>query len=320
MQYKDWLREWLESYVKPSSKQKTYIRYSEIVSGHIIGSLGDYEMGELTPLILQRFTTELLQSGNLKTGKGLSANSVNGIITVIQNSLKVAYTIGQISEYTADKIKRPKAREKQVTCFTPIEQKQIEQAVLNGKKAKMFGVVLCLYTGLRIGELLALEWSDIDFQKGIISVTKSCHDGKDDNGQFARITDTPKTQTSEREIPFPKQLIPYLRNLKKDSNSIYVVASDSDKLISVRAYQRSFELFLKRLRIPHKGFHSLRHTFATRALECGMDVKTLSEILGHKNANVTLNRYVHSLMNHKREMMNRLGKTLSISIQKASNQ
>lgn len=246
MQYREWLMEWLECYVKPSSKQKTYIRYSEIVSQHIIRSLGDYEMSELTPLILQRFTTELLQSGNLKTGKGLSANSVNGIITVIQNSLKVAYAIGQISEYTADKIKRPKAREKQVTCFTPTEQKQIEQAVLNGKKAKMFGVVLCLYTGLRIGELLALEWSDIDFQKGIISVSKSCHDGKDENGKFARITDTPKTETSEREIPFPKQLIPYLRNLKKDSKSVYVVASDSDKLISVRAYQRSFELFLKR--------------------------------------------------------------------------
>ena len=195
-------------------------------------------------------------------------------------------------------------------CFTPTEQKQIEQAVINGKKPKMFGVVLCLYTGLRIGELLALEWNDIDFQKGIINVCKSCHDGKDDSGKFARITDTPKTETSQRVIPFPKQLIPYLRNLKKDSNSVFVVASDSDKLISVRAYQRSFELFLKRLHIPHKGFHSLRHTFATRALECGMDVKTLSEILGHKNANVTLNRYVHSLMEHKREMMNRLGKLL----------
>lgn len=310
MKYRDWLNEWIEHYVKPSSKQKTYIRYSEIVSQHIVRSLGDYEMEELTPLILQCFATELLQSGNLKTGKGLSANSVNGIITVIQNSLKVAYSIGQISGYTADKIKRPKAREKQVTCFTPIEQKQIEQAVLSGKKAKMFGVVLCLYTGLRIGELLALEWGDVDFQKGIISVSKSCHDGKNENGQFARITDTPKTATSAREIPFPKQLIPYLRNLKKDSKSIYVISSDSDKLISVRAYQRSFELFLKRLNIPHKGFHSLRHTFATRALECGMDVKTLSEILGHKNANVTLNRYVHSLMEHKKDLMNRVGKLL----------
>lgn len=218
MQYKKWLREWLESYIKPSSKQKTYIRYSEIVSQHIVGSLGDYEMGELTPLILQRYTTELLQSGNLKTGKGLSANSVNGIITVIQNSLKVAYAIGQILEYTAGKIKRPKAREKQVTCFTPTEQKQIEKAVLNGKKSKMFGVVLCLYTGLRIGELLALEWTDIDFQKETITISKSCYDGKDNEGKFTHIIDTPKTETSEREIPFPKQLIPYLRNLKKNNN------------------------------------------------------------------------------------------------------
>ncbi len=105
-------------------------------------------------------------------------------------------------------------------------------------------------------------------------------------------------------------MIPYLRNLKKDSDSDYVIVSDTEKPISVRAYQRSFELFLKKLGIPHKGFHSLRHTFATRALECGMDVKTLSEILGHKNANITLNRYVHSLMEHKKEMMNRLGKLL----------
>lgn len=310
MQYKYWLKEWLECYVKPSSKQKTYIRYSEIVSQHIVGSLGDYEMGELTPLILQRFTTELLQSGNLKTGKGLSANSVNGIITVIQSSLKVACAIGQILEYTVDKIKRPKTREKQVTCFTPTEQKQIEKAILNSKRAKMFGVVLCLYTGLRIGELLALEWKDIDFQNGTISITKTCYDGKSNNGKFTRITDTPKTQTSQRIIPFPKQLISYLKNIKRQNNSNYVVSSDSDKLLSVRAYQRSFELLLKKLNIPHKGFHSLRHTFATRALECGMDVKTLSEILGHKNANVTLNRYVHSLMDHKRDMMNRLGKLL----------
>lgn len=310
MQYQQWLKEWLESYVKPSAKQKTYIRYSEIVEQHIIPKLGSYNMEELTPIILQHFTTELLQSGNLKTGGGLSANSVNAIISVIQNSLKVARAMEIVSEYSADKIKRPKVREKQVTCFTPNEQKQIEQAILNGKKPKMFGIILCLYTGLRIGELLALEWKDMDFQKGTLSVTKTCHDGKDSNGNFARITDTPKTDTSHRIIPFPKQLIPYLRNLKKNSKSEYVVANESNRVISIRAYQRSFELFLKRLSIPHKGFHSLRHTFATRALECGMDVKTLSEILGHKNANVTLNRYVHSLMEHKREMMNRLGKLL----------
>lgn len=310
MKYKQWLIEWLDCYVKPSSKQKTYMRYSEIVSQHILGNLGEYEMGDLTPIILQRFIIELLQRGNLKTGEGLSANTVNGIITVIQSSLKLAYSIGQVPEYFADKIKRPRAIEKQIVCFSLKEQKAIEQSVLSGKKTKMFGVVLCLYTGLRIGELLALEWKDVDLNRGVISVIKSCHDGKNREGKFARIIDTPKTKTSEREIPIPKQLIGYLRSIKNDSKSNYVVTSDSDKPISVRAYQRRFEIFLKKLNIPHRGFHSTRHTFATRALECGMDVKTLSEILGHKNPNITLSRYVHSLTDHKREMMNRLGKLL----------
>ncbi len=279
-----------------------------------MGTLGNYEMNALTPLILQRFTKELLHNGNIKTGKGLSANSVNGIITVIQNSLKEACAIGHITEYTADKIKRPKVREKQITSFTPAEQKLIEHAVLSGKKSKMFGVVLCLYTGLRIGELLALEWKDIDFSNGTISVTKTCYDGKDNNGKYTRITDTPKTPTSQRVIPFPKQLISYLKSVRKQDKSDFVVSSGSNKSLSVRAYQRSFELLLKKLNISHKGFHALRHTFATRALECGMDVKTLSEILGHKNATVTLNRYVHSLMEHKKDMMNRVGKLFTMAV------
>jgi integrase len=89
-----------------------------------------------------------------------------------------------------------------------------------------------------------------------------------------------------------------------------MIAGNNGKVVSVRSYQQSFECLLKNLHIDHKGFHSLRHTFATRAIECGMDIKTLSEILGHKNPTITLNRYAHSLMDHKREMMNKLGKLL----------
>ena len=107
--------------------------------------------------------------------EGLAANSVNGIITVIQSSLKLAYTLGELKEYTADKIKRPKTKEKEVSCFTLPQQKKIEQAVLTSKKPKLFGIVLCLYSGLRIGELLALEWSDIDFNKGAIAEYETQH-------------------------------------------------------------------------------------------------------------------------------------------------
>ena len=112
-----------------------------------------------------------------------------------------------------------------------------------------------------------------------------------------------------RVIPIPKQVIPYLKKLKKISGGGYVIFG-SGKPIPVRSYQRSFELMLKNLQIPHRGFHALRHTFATRALECGMDVKTLSEILGHKNPMITLNRYAHSMLSYKSTMMNRVGRLL----------
>ena len=308
MKYGIWLDEWFCNYIRPSSKRKTCERYSEIIEKRLKVKLGEYELNELTPLILQRYITELIESGNMKTGKGLAANSVNGIITVIQNSLKLAYALGTIKEYAADKIRRPKTKEKEVTCFTLSEQKKIERAALAGKKTKWLGIVVCLYTGLRIGELLALEWKDVDFQKGMLTVSKSRHEGKDENGRYAQIVESPKTVSSRRCIPLPKQILCELRMLKRKSRSVYVI-SNGESSIPVRSYQRSFERLLKKLDIPHKGFHALRHTFATRALECGMDVKMLSELLGHKDPAVTLRRYVHSLMEQKKEMMNKVGNT-----------
>lgn len=308
MKYGIWLDEWFCNYIRPSSKRKTCERYSEIIEKRLKLKLGEYELDELTPLVLQRYITELIESGNMKTGKGLAANSVNGIITVIQNSLKLAYALGTIKEYAADKIRRPKTKEKEVTCFTLSEQKKIERAALAGKKTKWLGIVVCLYTGLRIGELLALEWKDVDFQKGVLTVSKSRHEGKDENGRYAQIVESPKTVSSRRCIPLPKQILCELRMLKRKSRSAYVI-SNGESSIPVRSYQRSFERLLKKLDIPHKGFHALRHTFATRALECGMDVKMLSELLGHKDPAVTLRRYVHSLMEQKKEMMNKVGNT-----------
>ncbi|MBR1676532.1 MAG: site-specific integrase [Clostridia bacterium] len=308
MKYKEWLEEWLAHYVKPSAKIRTYERYRELTL-HIVPKIGECDLNELSPILLQKFVSDLLSSGNRKTGKGLSANTVNAVISVVQSSLRTASTIGLTDTYSADKIKRPKITEKLVECFSLTEQKAIEQAVLNGKKPKLIGIVICLYTGLRIGELLALEWTDIDFTKGIITVSKSCHYGRDQDGKYARFIDTPKTYHSIREIPIPKQLIPLLKKHRKDSNCDFVV-SDHGNPVAVRSYQRSFELLQRKLKIRRRGFHALRHTFATRAIECGMDVNTLSEILGHKSPTITLNRYAHSLLEHKTEMMNRIGKLL----------
>ena len=309
MLYKTWLADWLTNYVMPSAKDKTYTRYADIVNHHLIPKLGDYEMEELTPIIVQKYITELMQNGNLRNGKGLSANSVNSIITVIQGSMATAHLLGLVSVYEMDKLKRPKANEKSIECFTPAEQKMLEKAVMDDRRVKMKGIIICLYTGLRIGELLALEWKDIDLNKAELTVNKTCHDGKNREGIYCRITDTPKTSHSARLIPIPKQLLPMLREMKKHSSSDQVITGKNGPL-AVRSYQRSFELLQNRLGIPRRGFHALRHTFATRAIECGMDIKSLSEILGHKNPTITLNRYVHSLMEHKKSMMDKLGRLL----------
>ena len=304
MKYQHWLDIWLKNYVKPSAKERTYIRYEQLVRTHIAPKIGDADLNALTPIVLQSFVTELSACGNVKTGNGLSANTVNAVISVLQNSLRTAHLLGYARDYTANMIKRPKLNERKIECFTLAEQKRIEAAVFGSRKTKMFGIVLCLYTGLRVGELIALQWKDIDLQKGLLTVSRSCHDASD-----GIAFDEPKTASSRRVIPLPKQLLPHLKRIKKSSNSAFVVSADGNA-VSVRSYQRSFELLLKKLHIAHRGFHSLRHTFATRALECGMDVRTLSEILGHKNPTVTLNRYAHSLLEHKAAMMNRLGKLL----------
>ena len=142
MKYIDWLVQWLENYIHPSVKVRTYERYRLIIEQHIKDKIGSIELNDLSPLVLQSFITELLQSGNRKTGKGLSANSVNAVISVIQSSLKTAHLLGLTKEYTADKLKRPKLKEKPVECFTLAEQKKIEQAVLTGKKDKLYGILL----------------------------------------------------------------------------------------------------------------------------------------------------------------------------------
>lgn len=305
MKYGIWLERWLDNFIKPSVKQQTFDFYYQLCNNHIKPSLGEISINKLTALDIQKFIISLDTCGNLKTGRGLSSNYINSIINVVQGSLKTACDLGIISQNFTGKIRRPKVIEKRVECFSLDEQRQIENAVLNHKKKKMLGVILCLYTGLRIGELLALTWDDINFQQGYINVTKSAHDCKI-NGRYEKVIGSTKSPTSNRIIPLPPQLIPLLSAWKTESTCDFLI-SDGSKPTYVRSYQSSFSSLLVKLGIAHKGFHSLRHTFATRALECGMDVKTLSEILGHKNSTVTLNRYAHSMYEHKVQMMNKIG-------------
>ena len=298
MKYREWLEQWLNNYVKTSCKQRTWALYAQTIEQRILPYLGEKELHELTPPLLQQFVTELI----VNREKPLAANTINGTISVVKSSLKMAYNMGYLPEYNADKICRPRCIEKKVECLSVIEQKKLENYILHANKIKLYGIVICMYTGLRLGELLALVWDNVDMKECKITVSSTAYylDGK-------RIEDTPKTAQSMRTIPFPRQILPMFKVLYKKRTTQYVIEEHGSPICN-RSYQRTFELILRKLDIQRKGFHSLRHTFATRALECGMDVKTLSELLGHKNPTVTLNRYAHSMLEYKIQMMNKLGK------------
>ena len=210
----------------------------------------------------------------------------------------------------SDKIKLPMATEKPVTAFEKREQENIEKYCLSSNKTNYLGIVVCIYTGIRLGELLALTWNDIDFKSGIMTISKTAYRIKQ-NGKPQVVISKPKTKNSSRLIPLPKQLLVILKRVKRISKSDFVLSTRTGGIVGTRAYQKTYERILKKLDIPYKNFHSLRHTFATRAIEMGMDVKTLSEILGHKNPVITLQRYTHSMLSYKTEMMNKMGKMLN---------
>ena len=300
MKYREWLEQWL-FLVKPSIKQCTYERYTSVVKIHLKPNLGEYDIDDLTARHIQTLIANL--SGAYSPG------TINCIAFVAKRSLLCAEELEVRQTRLNCKMRYRLRYKRDIKCLTVANQMKLEKYVSNSEIPKLFGITICLYTGLRVGELLALKWSDIDFKNSIIYVNSTCHDIYTNAG-YEKLIVAPKTFTSKREIPLPKRIIPGLKDLSKASKSDFVISGKDGQVVSKRSYESTFGSVLKKIGLPHMGLHSLRHTFATRALESGMDVKTLSEILGHKNAAITLNCYVHSLSEHKRAMMNKVGKNL----------
>lgn len=311
MKLKEWLDTWLNKYQKITIKLRTYLKYEDIINKHINPILGDYELDNLTSNVLQDFVLYKLNNGNLVSKEKLSDNSVIAIVSLLKQALRQAVFLGVASTQYTSHIKLPTIKEKEIMAFNRLEQQKLETYCFKSKP-NYIGIIICLYTGIRLGELLALTWDDIDFDKKLLRVNKTVYTITK-NGKNEAYIDKPKTKQSNRIIPLPKQLISLLKKNKKKSISNYIITTKTEGIVQNRSYQKTFKSILRKCNIPYKNFHSLRHTFATRALELGMDVKTLSEILGHKNSTITLNRYSHSLLEHKVEFMNKVGKLLDIS-------
>lgn len=301
MQLKTWLHIWLDKYERYSIKLRTFLKYQEIIQQHINPILGEYELENLNYEIIQIFVIEKIEHGNLLNHTSLSTNTVRSIVSVLKQSFKQAIALKIIVNNPMSFVKIPPSTEKEVCAFDRKEQKIIENFCLNHTRKNYIGIVICLYTGIRLGELLALTWEDIDFEKKTMRINKTSFFSK---GKI--YVDIPKTKCSNRIIPLPQNILKILWKRYKKSQSLYIITTRENGMVAVRSFQKTFASILRKCHIPYRNFHSLRHTFATRAMEMGMDVKTISEILGHKNAMITLARYSHSLFEYKVKMMNRL--------------
>jgi len=208
----------------------------------------------------------------------------------------------------------PKHQQQTMRVFSRQEQASLEMILTHELDVHKLGILLCLYTGLRIGEICALRWQDISADFSTISIQQTIQRIKNFNGDEHKtkiIIDTPKSQRSVRVIPIPKFLSPYLRKFARESGA-YFLGTKENTFTEPRTMQNHFARNIKAANIINANFHTTRHTFATRCIEAGVDIKSLSEILGHASVNITLNCYVHSLFDQKRESMNKLEKYIRI--------
>ncbi len=297
MTVSDWFDKWLDS--QKRIKRSSYTTYSSNINKHIKKKLGKIKLKMLTDEHIQNFVDDL--------SKELAAKSVRSVFSILRLGLTDAYE-KNLSVELCRKIKLPKVKRKEVKVFTKVEQKAIEQYIEQSVHPNDIGIIICFYTGIRIGELCALDLNrDIDLKRGVISIQHTLYRVKSEKGnkKTELKISTPKSESSIRDIPLPKFLIAKLSAIENGSGFLI---QKNGKFIEPNVYARRYKKILQELDIPYRKFHSTRHTFATRALEIGMDIKTLSEILGHSSPTVTLNLYSHSLPEHKKKEMDRLGK------------
>lgn len=305
--FNDVLRMWMESN-KIKFKGATQHKYQSMIDVHIAPYLGDIPVSKLSSAIINSYLNKKLDNGRVDGKGGLSPSYVNTMMLIIKSAIRFAVN-EQMCSPLKTPICKPSLNKPEITILSRAEQSKLERYAVENPDTTALGVLISLYAGLRIGEICALKWSDIDFASRVIHVRSTVSRVRADNSgcdaKTQLIIDKPKTKASLRDIPISDYLLKTLMAARKKAISPYVVSESAD-FLSPRTYEYRYHRLLSKCGIKAINYHALRHTFATRCIEVGMDVKTLSEILGHTDVSITLNTYMHSSMELKRLQLEKL--------------
>lgn len=302
---------WLIS-VKPQLKESSYIKYSNLLHTYVFPEFSDASLEQITAARLHSFCEKLLNCGGASQ-KGLSSKTVSDILSLIRNIIHFAEMLGFHIPCTGKEITiRQSASE--LTVLTRSDQECLCQYLYSHLSERSLGILLCLFTGIRIGELCALKWEDISFSEKTVYIHQTMQRLQllnTDTQKTSVIITAPKSKCSVRMIPLPANLINLIQKNFPDRHGFFLTGETSS-YVEPRTMQNFFKEIQIQCGICPVNFHALRHTFATRCVELGFDVKSLSEILGHASVNITMNRYVHPSMELKQENMQKLSLLLAV--------
>lgn len=278
--------QWLE-FKKQDIKESTYIKYHNIISKHIKPFFGNLYINSLQDEDIQKFAL-------LLKNKDLSNKSVRDILSVVSSIFNYSQKIGVYTDNIHIEDLYPKSEKRQIKILPDDERIRLESYLLKSNNPEKFGILLALYSGMRIGEICALKWSNINLQTETISVVQTLQrlQDRENKGKTKILISEPKSQSSKRIIPIPAFLTQLLIKIKPQTADAFLISGNQNP-IEPKTLQNKYKRFLKECNIPYINFHTLRHTFATRCVEVGFDIKSLSEILGHSSVGRTWNTYAH---------------------------
>ncbi len=301
--YKELLNEWLQN-SRIRYKQSTYVKYQYLIERHLIPVIGDKEVSSLSVTEINTLLGDKLKNGGLTNGKALSPSYVRTMALIMKSALNYA-VLEEFCCPVKSEIYKPVIKQSRVPILSHTEFCHLSAYCHEHLNFTSIGILIALNTGLRVGEICALRWKDIDIDSHLLHVNNTVSRIKNDREKCKWIMETPKTASSLRDVPLSKSLTKDLLRMCGCSNSDYIV-SEQETFINPRTFEYRYHKILCASQVTDINFHALRHTFATRCIEGGMDVKTLSEILGHSSASITLNTYVHSSMELKKNQMEKV--------------